>query len=265
MIKKFAPLAVLLILTYNAFAQTKETTKKTGRPDIPGTFVMDIGFNRLTERPNNVKYGLWGSRTLNLYYMYDMRIGKSKFTFHPGIGLGMERFKLLKYDKFLASDTIHYNTPPTLIFDNVGNTIFARTANYIYDADTLNQIDNSASFRTKKSSLAMNYLDVPIELRFNANPEDPARSFKVAIGGRAGYLLNAHTKIKYKEDGESKKLKNTQNYNLNRFRYTVYMKIYIGNFGFFGYYNLNPLFKEDKGPNKTQAQTYTVGITLSSF
>jgi hypothetical protein len=39
------------------------------------------------DKPNELKYGLWGSRTLNLYYQYDMRIGKSKFSFHPGVGL----------------------------------------------------------------------------------------------------------------------------------------------------------------------------------
>jgi hypothetical protein len=261
MIKKFASLAVVLIITYSGFAQTTETGKKTGRPDIPGTFVMEVGVNRLTERPYGVKWGFWGSRTLNLYYMYDRRIGKSKFTFHPGIGMGMERLKLIGY----TSGTTVHKTPTTLIFDNVGNTVFASAAHYVYDADTLKQIDNSASFQSKKSMVAMNYIDVPLELRFNANPEDPARSFKVAIGGRVGYLVNAHTKIKYKEDGETKKLKNAQDYNLNRFRYSASLKIYIGNFGFFGYYNLNTLFQDNKGPEKTQAQVYTFGITLSSF
>src|SRR5688500_14597346 len=99
MIKKYASVALLLLLGYGAVAQSTETPKKSGRPDIPGTFVLELGLNRLTERPNKLKYGFWGSRTLNVYYQYDMRIAKSKFSFHPGIGFGMERFKLQRSER----------------------------------------------------------------------------------------------------------------------------------------------------------------------
>jgi hypothetical protein len=264
MIKKLASIALLLTVGYNAMAQSASATVKSRRPDIPGTFTVDIGVNRLTDKPNNLKYGFWGSRTINLYYFYDTRIGKSKFTFHPGIGLGMDRFKLIRAEHYTTSDTITRNNP-TLAFDNLGNTTFVDAAHYIYDSDTLNQIDWSGSYSTKKSMVALNYLDIPIEVRFNTNPDDPARSFKVAVGGRIGYLLGSHTKIKYKEDGELKKLKTNQNYNLNPFRYSVYMKVYLGNFSLFGYYNLNTMFKDNKGPSQTQTSYYTVGISLSSF
>ena len=113
--------------------------------------------------------------------------------------------------------------------------------------------------------LAMNYLDVPMEVRFNSNPDDPARSFKVAIGGRVGYLIKAHTKIKYKEDGDLKKVKNHQDFNLSKVRYSAYLRIYMGNFNIFGYYNLNPMFEDKKGPGLTKAQSFTVGISLASF
>jgi hypothetical protein len=264
MIKKISSSIVLLILTFGAIAQSVEKIKKSGRPDIPGTFALELGVNRMTERPNQVKYGLWGSRTLNLYYQYDMRIGKSKFTFHPGIGFSMERFKFQSFQQYFPNDTIK-KVNPTLMFDNSGNTIFVDAAHYIYDKDTLNQISYAQSYTTKKTMLAMNYIDIPVELRFNLNPEDPARSFKVAIGGRVGYLLGAHTKIRYRENHELKKLKNNQDFNLSPFRYSVYMKIYFGNFSIFSYYNLNPLWKANKGPNQTQAQTYTIGISLASF
>ena len=113
--------------------------------------------------------------------------------------------------------------------------------------------------------MTMTFLQVPLELRVSTKPEDPARSFKVAIGGDVGYLLNASTKVKYKENGELKKLQNHQDFNLTRFRYGAHMKIFIGNFAIFGYYNLTPLFKENKGPAATDAQTYTVGFALHSF
>lgn len=264
MIKKITPIVFFLTLSYCAMAQSTEPAKGPRRPDIPGSFALELGLNRLTDPPNQLSYGLWGSRSLNVYYLYDMRIGQSKFTFHPGIGFGMERYKLLSFKNYFPNDTVKYQTP-TLMYDNLGNTVFVPAANYIYDGDTLGQIDLSSRYRTKKSMLTLNYIDVPLELRFNTKPDDPARSFKVGIGGRVGYLLNAHTKIKYTEDGDPKRLKTTQSYNLNRFRYSVSLKFYLGNFSIFGYYNLNPLFKEDKGPMKTQTASYTIGISLSSF
>jgi hypothetical protein len=263
MIKKYASIAILLTLAYSAIAQSSETPKKTARPDIPGTFTLELGLNRLTDKPNNLKYGLWGSRTLNVYYQYDVRIAKSKFSFHPGIGFGMERFKLIRSEHY-GSDTVNYASP-TLGFDAGGNTTFIPAANYIYDADTLGQIDYSGSYRTKKSMLAMNFIDIPVELRFSTNPDDPARSFKIGIGGRVGYLINAHTKIRYREDGDIKKLKTHQDFNLSRFRYSAFLKIYMGNFAFFGVYNLNPMFESNKGPDQTKTQSYTIGVSLASF
>lgn len=268
MIKKIASLFVFMALSAAVLAQSAEKTKKYGRPDIPGTFLIDLGFNRLTEKPNELKYGFWGSRTMNVYYQYDMRIGKSKFSIHPGIGLGMERFKLLRSTDITITptDTItRTRTNPTLAFDGDGNTIFMEAARVIYDGDTLGGPNYSATYRTKKSMMVMNYLDIPVEIRFSLRPEDPGRSFKIAIGGRVGYLLGSHTKIKYREDGDLKKFKDNQNFNLSPFRYSIYTRIYLGNFNIFGYYNLNPLFEEGKGPGATKTQTFTIGVSLASF
>jgi hypothetical protein len=264
MTSKFASLIVLLFFTTVAFAQNTEPAKKTKRPDIPGTFVVELGVNRLTSKPNEVKYGLWGSRTANVYYQYDMRIMNSKFSFHPGIGLSMERFKFMSYNQYYSNDTVRLDNP-TLIFDNAGNTRFQDFGHVLYDGDTLGQPNWASTLTTKKSMLVTNYIDVPLELRFSTKPDDPARSFKIAIGARIGYLLNTSTKIKYKENGDLKKLQNHNDYNLTRFRYGAQMKVFIGNFALFGYYNLTPLFKENKGPAATDTQTWTAGIALHSF
>lgn len=255
---------LLLVAAASSVSLAQSAEKRKGRPDIPGTFLIDLGVNRLIKAPNDLKYGLWGSRTINTYYLYDMRIGKSKFSFHPGIGLGMEHFKLQSFNQYLPNDTIK-RLNPTLILDSDGNTAFINGGNYLYDGDTLKQVTYPATLGIKKSLLALTYVDVPFEFRFSTNPDDPSRSFKAAIGGRVGYLLGSHTKMKYKENGEFKKLKNEQNFNLSPFRYSVSLRIYIGNFNFFGYYNLNPLFKEDKGPMKTKTNSFTVGFSLAGF
>lgn len=241
---KLASFAILVALSISAAAQTAEPTpKKFNRPNIPGTFALELGINSALSAPSNYDLGLWGSRTVNVYYQYDIRIMNSKFSFVPGIGLSLERFK------FKNGETLGYDAPE----------------------DSLKLFTPAQTGLTgmRKSQLVTNYLDIPMELRFSTNPEDAARGFKVALGGRVGFLYDSFSKLKYKEDGESKKLKDKQNWNLNSLRYGVYGKIGFGNFYFFGYYNLTPLFEEGKGlAEKNVAndfQTMTVGISLSAF
>jgi hypothetical protein len=239
---KLVSIIILSALCLTAAAQTTPSTERKGtKPNIPGTFVLELGVNNALDAPSRFDLGLWGSRTINVYYQYEIRILNSSFSVVPGIGLSLERFK------------------------------FKNGATFAYDEDSLKLLlpDETVMTGLKKTQLVTNYLDVPLELRFTSNPDDPARSFKAAVGGRIGYMYDSFAKLKYKTDGETKHLKDKQEWNLNRLRYGVYTKIGIGNFALFGYYNLTPLFKEGKGPGEknivTDFQTVTVGISLSSF
>lgn len=240
---------IFLALALPAAAQVSEpnaesayTTPRTGQPNIPGTFVLELGINSALDAPDRFDVGLWGSRTVNVYYTHELRLMKSKFSLVPGIGLSLERFK------FKNGATLGYNANDSLTL--------------LLPAET-------AITGERKSQLITNFIDVPVELRFTSNPDDPNRAFKIAVGGRIGYLYDAFTKMKYKEDGETKQYKDKQNFNLNRFRYGVYGKLGIGNFSLFGYYNLTPLFKEGEGLYEgtvaNDFQTVTVGISLSAF
>lgn len=233
---------VALIYSHSTVAQDTDTTtkgtesKSKGLPNIPGTFVLEFGFNQPFNKPDTFDIGFWGSRTFNVYYQYDYRIGKTKFSVHPGIGFGFERYKL----------TNNY----TLSTNQDGTELVP--ASDIYQG-------------VKKSMLVTNYIDIPIEIRFSTNPNDPGRSFRASIGGRAGYLYDSFTKIKYRESGETKKIKDKQNFDLNDFRYGAFVKIGAGNFTLFGYYNFSPLFKDERGPEQTDMTNFTVGLSLSSF
>lgn len=217
--------------------------RKGDRPDIPGTFMLELGVNNGLDAPDRFSTALWGSRTINVYYTTELRIMNSKFSLVPGIGLSLERFK------------------------------FKSGATLGYDADTLELFLPSETPNItgeRKSQLVTNYIDIPVELRFTSNPSDPNRAFKIGFGGRIGYLYDAFTKMKYKPAGEEvKQLKDKQNFNLNRFRYGVYGRLGLGNFSLFGYYNLTPLFEEGKGlyegGKPVDFQTVTVGISLSAF
>lgn len=249
MIKKFAFSILLIVFSFSAIAQTDtKPVEKKGRPDIPGTFALDLGFNLPTEK-QNFNTGIMGSRTLNLYYFYDYQIGKSKFSVHPGIGLGLDRYK------FNNNRTLGYIAGPNSPYD------------------TLRMVPASSIVGTnkiKKTQLLTNYLDIPVELRFNSNPNDLGRSFKASLGFKFGILYESFTKIKYRQEGETKKLKDKQNYNLNPFRYGLTFRVGAGNFSMFGYYNLSPLFKSGKGPIKGKGPAdditnFTIGFTLAAF
>jgi hypothetical protein len=236
----------LTVVFISAYGQEPATSqKKYARPNIPGTFVVELGVNRAQNRPDKYMLYAWGSRALNIYYQYDMRILKSKFSFHPGIGFGMERYK--------------FRNGYILAYDNNG----------VLSMQTPSQYKTGISGLTK-SQFVTNYLDIPMELRFSTNPDDPTRSFKISVGGRFGYLLSAYTKVKYREDGDKIKIKEKRDFNLNNYRYGIYAKIGGGNFSMFGYYNLSTLFKTGQGPifgnsEPTEMNNFTVGISLSSF
>ncbi len=228
--------SLMFFLVTNTGAQDQ---KKIYRPDIPGSFLIDFGVNGTQGAPNKFRIGWFGSRTANVYYYFPMRIGGSKFMFSPGIGLGLERFKFQK--GYFLADTVH-------------NGQFALVPNA--------RLDTVIFPGMKKSMFVMDYLDLPLEFRFNSNPEDLARTFWVAAGFRAGILFNGHSKIKYKTEGETRMLKDRQRHGMNQFRYGPSLRIGIGNFNWFAFYNISPLFEKDKGPSKTQMNTFTFGISV---
>lgn len=239
--KKLTFLVILLAFSTVTFAQTTSTTaeRKKGRPNIPGTFQIDFGYNL------PIDHGDFGTRpmrstTVNFYYYHDMRIGKSKFSFHPGVGVGLDRYGFSKYR--------------TLAYAATGDHVELITPN----PTTMPGV--------KKSKLITNYIDIPLELRYSTNPENPNRSFKVSLGVKVGILYNSFTKIKYSQDSENKKLKNYQDFNLSQFRYGALLRVGAGNISAFGYYNLSPLFKKGKGPSLDEdINNITVGISVAAF
>lgn len=245
----------LAVLAFASWAQPEIKPEGRGRPDIPGTFMVEFGFNRLTRPPQQLRYGFWGSRTLNLYYHYDYRIGESKWSVHPGLGIAMERYKLLSFNRAFADTTIRISGA-TLVREPGGNTVLHNSGQVLF---------NDTTRAAQKSMFITNYIDLPFEVRFTAHPSDPAKSFKAALGGRVGLLLNAHTKLKYKEDDEVKKLKNRQDFNLTPFRYSAYARIGVGNVYLSFYYNFSDLFKSGRGPDGTLTSNYTIVLSLASF
>ena len=113
--------------------------------------------------------------------------------------------------------------------------------------------------------IVTNYFELPVGFRFDSHPEDISRSFNITIGGRVGVLYDGFTKIKYREDGEKKTIKDKQFHGLNPYRLSLFSRIGVGGFHVFTYYNLLPLFEKNKGPQLTQMNTLTIGISIDGF
>ena len=239
----------LFLVGTSAYSQVADTVKKVSapakkkakRPDIPGNIIFEFGFNFVNGvKPADFQKSFWGSRTVNFYYQYPIRMFKSNFSIMPGIGLSLERFKFSN----------NYTLPFTA--DSKGSYQLI-PASDIYPG-TIN-----------RSFIVNNYIEVPIELRFDTNPDDIARSVNISFGYRIGVLYDAFTKVDYNEKGENKSLKDKQWHGMNRSRQAFYGKVGYGGFGLFMYWNTSPLFEPGKGPEGTTMNTITAGISISGF
>ncbi len=119
----------------------------------------------------------------------------------------------------------------------------------------------------KKYKLATTFLQIPLEFRFTAKPNEPNKSFKAAVGIKVGTLVNVHTKAKtlqnaagttingYLEKENSKRFFNTTDF-------MATARLGYGIVSLFGSYQLNRLLKDGAGPN---LKLYQIGLTLSGL
>jgi len=249
-------LIALGFATISAFAQeptpknnranrtSKLIQESAGRPDIPGDLLIEFGFNWIQEHPEGIGFNTMGSRTFNAYYLYDINIGESAFSFHPGIGIGTEKYK------FVDNVTLGYG------LDSLGQQeVQLVPLDSIYGVGTA----------YKKSQINPIYLDIPVEIRWRSRKYDPKRSFKIAIGGKVGVLIDSKTKVKYTAGGENKITKQKENFEINTLRYGAHMRLGYGGFSAYAYYGLSDIFRKEKGPMDTTMFPITFGLSLALF
>lgn len=203
-------------------------------PDLPGTLTVDFGFNFLQGAPDNLDLQFFKSKGVGLYYLYDMPIGESKFSFHPGLGVGFESYAFSQ---------------------NV-------TLAYAPGADSVDivNLDGAIYETVDKSKLVTHYVDVPLEFRFYS--KENYRGFMAAVGAKVGYLFSSYTKIKYETEGEPRTSKLRQDFNINRLRYGVSARLGFRGFNLHGQYMLSDLFKSGGGP---EVNNFKVGLSIALF
>ena len=233
--KKFALAIVALVMLGNI--------AKAQRPDLPGALIIDIGLNKLSDAPDNILTNTFQSKTVNITYFYDLPFGDSKFTFTPGIGLGLEKFSIKNnYSLESSINNGALEVDAVLLSDNLTNV-----------------------FEYHRSKFAANYLDIPLEFRYYSRKNQYSRGFRAAIGGKVGVLYSSFTKYKYEDTlGDKHMVKNRADYGLNKFRYGVQARVGFGGFSLFGYYELSDKF-DTPPPGGEKTSNMTFGIALTGF
>ncbi len=238
--RKVSILLVAILVSFTAFAQTAPTKAKTVKEKAADHFMVQLASNYWSGTDAEVsKYIKGFSRSLNVYAMYDKQFKSNpKFSIAAGIGVG--------------NSNIYFNKMEVRITANKPILPFVRT-------DTGNNF--------KKYKLATTYLEIPLEFRFTSNRDNPNKAVKVAIGGKIGTLINAHTKGKTLRNAAGTAInsytekENSKSY-FNGTRLSLTGRVGYGLFSLFGSYSITNVFKDGVAPDIKLIQ---VGIAFSGL
>lgn len=241
----------LLAFSLVQFASAQDEVKSPkvpigGRPNIPADLKVELGFNLLNNRPADIATSFFGSRSFNIYYQYPIAIfGESSgFTFDPGFGISSNKFAFQDEQNL-------FNDP----------TKGPESSEYLELTEVLGD-----DIEVNKNNFAVNYFDIPLDLTYHVNKDNYSKGFQASIGARVGLLYNAHSKIQYTdEDGLERKVKDAQNYGLEKLRYGLSIKAGTPGFYVWSYIGLNKMFQENQGPFNTEAQQVSFGVAVNLF
>lgn len=223
--------------TNTSHANTKKFTI-TNRPN--DHLMIQLSSDHWSGMPDSIKSHQQGlSRGFSAYFMLDKPFRSSpKFSIGFGLGISTSNIVFKRENIDLKSNSILLPFTP---------------------------VDSTNHF--KKYKLATGYLEVPLEFRYSSKPAEPNKSFKIALGGRIGTLVNAHTKGKTLQDKNNNTLNNyLEKENSKRFingtRFIATARVGYGILSLFGAYQLGNILKTGAGP---ALHLYQVGLTLSGL
>jgi len=203
--------------------------------------MLQLSKDNLAGAPDSINSHLRGfSKGLNIYVMWDKPF-KTNPHFSVAFGFG------------IGSNNIFFNKMKVDIAAT-GTTVLPFT-----DLDSANHF--------KKYKLSTNFVDVPVELRYMFNPEKENKSWKLAVGGKVGLMLNAHTKGKTLVDKNGTTVNSyTEKVSTKRFFNTTRLvatgRVGYGHFSLFGAYQVNSYLKDGSGADM---HPYQIGLTLSGL
>lgn len=206
-------------------------------------FVIQYGADIWSGLPDSVSTKGF-SRHFNFYVMLDDPFkANPKFSLAYGVGLGTNN---VFFDKRYADVKANSATLP-----------FRKS----YPGT------DSAYF--KKFKLTTIFLEAPIELRYFANPENPNKSWKGAIGVKVGTLIKAYSKGKDLKDKAGQSIygstfveKENGKKFFNSTRVAATARVGYGAFSLDFGYQITQVFKSGVAP---EVRPYTIGLTVSGL
>lgn len=202
--------------------------------------LIQLGYTGWAGTPDSIRTKGF-SRHLNVYFMFDKPFKNNpKLSAAYGLGIG--------------SDNMFFNNT-YIDLKSTGNTL------------PFTRVDSSNHF--KKYKLVTIYAEVPVELRYTTNPNDPANGLKFAVGAKVGTIIKAFTKGKdlLSKSGTSIYgnryiVKESEKHFLNGTRIVATARVGYGHFTLHGSYQVSQLFKENAAP---EIRPYTIGLTIAGL
>ncbi|HEX5169407.1 MAG TPA: hypothetical protein VFW11_09550 [Cyclobacteriaceae bacterium] len=125
------------------------------------------------------------------------------------------------------------------------------------DAGTTFVRDENPELSYKKSKLTVTYINAQLipMLDFGGDNYKPRiwdgrhSAFRIGAGPYIGYKIDSYSKVKYKNDEDTKKDKDHDSYYIDNIRYGIRMQLGFHSTDLFFNYDMNELFTEGKGPS----------------
>ena len=240
--RKIVIAVIAICLVSTAFAQKDSTIKKIlpSKKEAPSNdhFMIQLGSLNWVRKSDSIHTkGL--PRTLNIYLMMNFPF---KTDPHWSVALGPG----------IASDNMYFDKMTVGIKDNTTRLLF-------------HDVADTSHF--KRYKLAVNFLEVPVELRYRFNPGDDKKSVKLALGAKVGTLINAHVKGRILQNSADQTLndytmKESSKKFFSKQRLSFMGRVGVGSFTLFASYSVTPVFKEGLGPT---VRPLTVGLTIAGL
>lgn len=242
--KKTLLLLVSITVSVLGMSQTTGTPSTNKKIDLTNRaadhLVIQYGADSWTNRPDSVRTGGF-SRHFNIYFMFDKPFkGNPKWSAAYGVGIGSSNIFFKNTNVDLKSNSTR------LPFTNV---------------DSANHFD-----KFKVTSI---YAEIPVELRYYSNPENPGSSWKFAVGAKVGTLLKSYSKGKNlltktgaSVYGQDYKVKESNKRFFNGTMLAVTGRVGYGIFSIDAGYQINTVLKDAVGP---AMHKFSLGITLSGL
>lgn len=224
------------IIEEETVVEVRNEKKRRERLHYNG-FSMNLGLtNYLTPSGTTTKgadagYALnaASSRYITLGWKWHQQLGHSPFGVNYGFEFAWQNFMLRDSYQFVSTDS------GTQLID----------------------LRNTPGTSVTKSKLVQSSIKIPLALETHFG-----KGWVLELGGFAGLRIGSHSKLKYEQDGDTKKDFAYGNFDLTDFHYGGRAVIRHRGFGLFGEYQGNTLFASGKGPELHAMQ---FGITFGGI